>query len=416
MSSPATSPEQSLGLRKMSTYAGGMLPAGGGKCCLAVWENGHINQNLVLVELRLSVTALAFGVWEGRAQEEFCVLGLADGSLLISSLPFPLVTITSTASVNGLPSGAGITGAGGGGGAGGVVETLAPSSLAVPFSRMKRKQSTYTMSIKETDDSTVDSSKATNAGTETRAIIDENLCRVLAIHVGPVSKVCVSQNSLWIISGGYDGTMSIVSTGVITGDADVSEHPAEENNIILTNRLELMTQKQRAEEDEAHVEELLREKDRVINQIKESSKQALLESEATRKREVGKRDQIIITERDDHVNRKKAMDAAVEGLRESHERDLAALEVEYERRLAQETLYLQKIRQAYDEHVSHAKHDMLDAKKKTEAHESQLKAEKLSVMAETDKQREVILQYCDYVAQRYQEVMASLENAHDEER
>jgi hypothetical protein len=82
------------------------------------------------------------------------------------------------------------------------------------------------------------------------------------------------------------------------------------------------------------------------------------ELESKIKREVEKRDKIIIQEREEHIKRSKLHKQEIEGLKDKDEKELTQLEINYEKKLAKESLYLDKMKQAYDEYVVHARMDL----------------------------------------------------------
>ena len=95
---------------------------------------------------------------------------------------------------------------------------------------------------------------------------------------------------------------------------------------------------------------------------------------------------------------------------------MAEIELAYEKRLAQETLYFQRMKQAYDEFLAHARHDLLDAHVAAQQQHAVLVHEKEDVLYSTERQKAQLLQYCDYVSSRHQELLESLEQAQVAER
>lgn len=63
------------------------------------------------------------------------------------------------------------------------------------------------------------------------------------------------------------------------------------------------------------------------------------------KREVQKRDEIILNERNETIKRVKELHSEIEHAKTTGSSQLKALEVNYERKLAQESSYLQKMQQ-----------------------------------------------------------------------
>jgi hypothetical protein len=70
---------------------------------------------------------------------------------------------------------------------------------------------------------------------------------------------------------------------------------------------------------------------------------------SNRKREVSKRDKIILSERDDHRKQKQHLNGELDSFEKRKSELVARVELGYEQKLAQEALYLDRMRQAYEE-------------------------------------------------------------------
>ena len=118
--------------------------------------------------------------------------------------------------------------------------------------------------------------------------------------------------------------------------------------------------------------------------------------------------------------------------------------MEYERKLTHEAIYLEKMRQAYDEyvvrfpffnyfslrklfrndiyfrHVSfnqvHSKLDLQDVQSKNERKIQDIEADKTTALREAEKQKTMLLQYFDYVKLRNSEILIGLEDKQEDER
>lgn len=72
--------------------------------------------------------------------------------------------------------------------------------------------------------------------------------------------------------------------------------------------------------------------------------------------------------------------------------------------------------QAYDEQLVHARKDIEDLQAEAERNMKKAQEDRLSVIGETDKQKAIMLQYCDYIAERNKEIFVELEDTHDVEK
>lgn len=72
--------------------------------------------------------------------------------------------------------------------------------------------------------------------------------------------------------------------------------------------------------------------------------------------------------------------------------------------------------QAYDEQLVHARKDIEDLHAEAEQSRKRAEEERLGIVGETDKQKAVMLQYCDYISERNKEVFVELEETHDTEK
>jgi len=73
--------------------------------------------------------------------------------------------------------------------------------------------------------------------------------------------------------------------------------------------------------------------------------------QAALKREVSKRDNIILNERTEAIKRTKDLHAEIENVKITSASKTKSLEFSYEMKLAKESSYLDKLRQAYDEFI-----------------------------------------------------------------
>jgi hypothetical protein len=133
-------------------------------------------------------------------------------------------------------------------------------------------------------------------------------------------------------------------------------------------------------------------------------------------REIKKRDEIIIMERDASIKRQKELADEVLQARRDGEADVSQVEVMYERKLAQESDYLTRMKQAMDEYVVHSRFDLEDARASSEARAAQTASSHNAALEESERQKKTLLKYVDYVNLRYSEVLDNMEDSHEGER
>jgi hypothetical protein len=191
---------------------------------------------------------------------------------------------------------------------------------------------------------------------------------------------------------------------------------APECGIILTEKYRLKTIRERIDEVDVLIEDTKKGCDRLINKQNEQHKQAMDDLANRMKLEIKKRDEIIINGREDQAKVVKRLNDEITEHKSSAQKDLSELELRYERKLANESLYLEKMRQAYDEFIVHSRLDLEDLKKKAEMKERSIYGEKYTAMQEAEDQKTLVLRYIDYVNDRHMEVLNSLEDAQNKER
>ena len=124
----------------------------------------------------------------------------------------------------------------------------------------------------------------------------------------------------------------------------------------------------------------------------------------------------LLLGRDEHSKAIHTLQKEIDENKKAYDKLLCEMEMNYEKRLAQETLYFQRMKQSYDEFVTHARMDLQQAQLQAEMKEKSLLNEKNEVLSDTEKQKHQLLQYCEYVSSRHQELLESLEHAQCEER
>jgi hypothetical protein len=400
--------------------------AGPKKMFLAYFENGHISANGgKVLPMDVAVTALAFGLAEPSRSDpsqpgEMLVIGLADGRVLISLLPLPLRVLEGAASmsmhiiVRTTTSMADTPASETAATAGAVSDTISTSPHGNP--RLGRAE---TPGKGEGEDELAE--LPASPGHEDQAVslhaLDEGKCRGIALHDGAVVSVRVSPTGNWILTAGFDGCMFSLSTTVRAKTMDVAlESQGGDNSVFLTDRLSLLGSKTQLEVMEQFVADAELEKNRSIEEMESSMKKHEEQVTSHLQSELSRRDDLIVKGREEQTRLCRIMQEDIDGSKETHEKQMSELEVYYEKRIAQNQQYLQGMVQAYEEKLAHAKRDVGDLRLEGDACKRLGVTQRDGIVAETDKQKAVMLQYCDYISERNKEVFVELEETHDVEK
>jgi hypothetical protein len=239
----------------------------------------------------------------------------------------------------------------------------------------------------------------------------------LQLHDGHVTKVTTSISGYWVLTSGADGSIFMLSTSIKARDIpDVPEAFSAENQIILTDRPALKSQLSKIEDKDSLLDEMTKDKKASIARLEDIRKKEIADLQHTMEREVSKRDEIILLGRQEYSQTVKKMTAEIESIKKEHAQEAAETEVIYERKLAQELVYLQNMKQSYDEYVTHCRFDMNSFQKKAKSNEDRLLTEKEMLTEEFEKQKKTLLEYCDYVGERHKEVLKMMTETHDNQK
>ena len=187
----------------------------------------------------------------------------------------------------------------------------------------------------------------------------------MQLHSGSVSCIAITDSGFWIISGGVDGAINIIGTTRRYGpDVEIPECSTPESTVGLMNITNVRYMTKKLHMMESNIEDTVVRKDREITWKMFSEKQ-IHKLENVLKREVHKRDTIIVQERNENIRKAKEIVREYEEKLEAERKACANLEVKYEKKLAKEGAYLDKMKQSYDEFVVHARLDLLKSKRDT---------------------------------------------------
>jgi hypothetical protein len=274
---------------------------------LCIFENNLKSAPDSFIEILLSVTALCVCDVKLASSDleklELCFLGFEDGSILISHLPIPLRSIQQFQSFNSLSS-------------------LNASSVDIDVGLLEEQTSSLSNFL-------------------TASSIDTAQCKTMHLHRGAVTSLAASECGSWVFTGGNDGSLFMLATNykalntVITSDTGPLENTLTMTDLALLRALQMDVSIKSAQmngmasENQKQLDLLRLEKDEVIEVL-----------ERKLDREVSKRDRIIVNEREDHLKSLAQLHSELNESKERSSKEQAAIEHEYEQRMAQESLYL----------------------------------------------------------------------------
>lgn len=434
------------------------------QCFLAIWD-GEISGSPTVVHMPACVKSIALGRSSGPDSFELCIIGLADGQVILSMLPIPLITIyespgtapkvnfsSSMPSDNRRAVRGGVTKRSVTGALAAVSESeddaTVHSKPRSPFavepeaddaSRVSTARSNPPEDFRSRANSVVPGSTpvietTTIAMTATSSLEEAGVggtyhinikeCRAIRVLVGGVNQINFSPDGAWIILTGEDGSVFMLSTvrkfaenplAVVNMD-NQQRNELNKMQFLMVERTKMEGVRTKLIEMESTLEQSNKDHELYVNKILEGREKLMLDLESKMKREVISRDETILQGRRDYLQLKKSTQDEIESLKKNCEESLAALEMMYERRLAQESVYLDKMRQAYDEYVVNMKMDMVSIQDQVEVKVHHIESEKMKVLSEAERQKHAILQYYEYIKKRNEEVIASLEDQQAEER
>lgn len=353
------------------------------KYFLVFWKGNITSTGETIVYLETSVTSIALSTLGGNPTVDICVLGFIDGRVLISSLPLPL-------------------------------KVLIPSPQ-MAFSSHFHADSPGSVNKKITS-----TTGLLDANEESEQYLNENSthCKHIQLHSSAVLSVAISASALWVISTGVDGSIFFLATN--TKSKELTEIPeyifSNENNFISTEKTHLLDLESRLSDVHNLIEDKQRECDNIMVKEGELHNRAIEHLKSAMEREVKKRDIIILNCREEQAKISRELKGEIENLKYQFERSQNELEVAYEKKLTQESVYLETMRQAYDEHVLHSRLDLQELEKRSEKKQKKLNEKSNLLVQDANQKNQVVLEYVDFVNDRNQEVLLNLENAQDKER
>jgi WD40 repeat protein len=208
----------------------GSFLIGKNKQLLALWYD-NVSLTPSIINLDTPVTAITLGKFDGIESQDVCVLGLYDGRILISLLPFPVRVVQDPTMNIG----------------------IMPTNVTTAIS---------------TDDSNQLTSDDVSAQSE---YLNEVHCKVIQLHASSTQSVVISRTGLWVISGGLDGSIFMLGTSSRAKEMlNIPEYSqAPECTLVLTDKNRLKTIRERIEEVDVLIEDTKKSCDRMITKQNE---------------------------------------------------------------------------------------------------------------------------------------------------
>lgn len=458
------------------------------KTFLAVWKDGLSETAPRVISLESEARCIALGDTDGPDKFDICVLGMADGRILITVLPFPgtfhrMIDVQVAATITHMPpspspephvktqarrhkgflaSGSDVPAAmmnKAGRKVSGLFTqyenpaqdatvttvTTARTATDADSSVMSlglsgRHQHQHQQANKDSDDLSLPSRQsgafdaqdfATALNTDRSGVpamaakdavqteyLDEARCHQLRMHCGPVSVVTISRNGMWVFSAGTDGVVHMYATSKKALELMEVPVPSDtfENRFHLVEGSKLRALRHQLNDTERLIESNKKDYDLKVEKILESKDKMVQDLQARMQKEVKQRDEAILHSRNEYLKLKTGMNGEIAAIRKQCNDSICELELTYEQKLSQESLYLDKMKQAYDEYVVHSRMDLSELQRRTDSRVENIEADKNAALMDAEKQKKTVLQYFEYVKLRNDEVMQSMEQTQVEER
>lgn len=389
------------------------------------------------MQLDCPVRSIALGDADGIEKIDICVLGMVDGRILIARLPLPIVraidiTVPLISAPNTALSDDSSSRLGFGSSShrhkGGILdqdggEIGRRRDMAINHSTNSRINNKHdsnnndssteasVMSIQETNKDTAMTYENASGAEQ----LDEKSCFQFDIHVGPVNGVVISPNGMWIFSAGDDGVIFMFATS--KRGLDITQiNDGLENRFHLMDRLRLKNLHTQLSDSMNLVDMNEKEFEIKMNSMIDEKNKVIHDQQVKTLKDLKHRDETILQCRNDYLKLKASVNSDMAAIQRECEATIHDVELTYEQKLSQETLYLDKLKQAYDEFVIHSRLDLNEVQRKTDQRIEAIEFDRDEAFSEVEKQKTVLLQYYDYIQVRNDELFESLEDQQVEER
>jgi len=400
---------------------------------VAFWED-LLSNGPTTLEVDASVCSIALGCTDGPDKFDICVLGLADGRMLVSTLPVPSVlravdtTLSPAPSLATTPSLAVINAA--------PFTTGMNMNASMRGSKREKSRRVLAQDVAlAVQDKTVEEwgSAKEEAPKDVEVVapvpggksfsidlqrLDVDRCRILRSHCGPVDHVGITPNGMWIFSGGADGLVKMYATSKrgLTAKSMPRSPVALENQFFVVESSKLKLLHTQLREGRRTIEGNKKDYDLKVDKILESKGKLIIDLQHRMQAEVQKRDDQILKTRNEYLTLKNSMVGEIAAVRKQCNESTNDLELGYEQKLSQEATYLEQMKRAYDEYVLRSGSDLAELQRKTDSMVVSVQGNQRGVLLEAEKQQGVVLQYFEYIKARNEELMVGLDQRQTEEK
>ena len=330
----------------------GLITSGGH---IAVWSSGHVSDLPAIVHVDKAILHVSIGrthsISFGSHASDVCVMGCADGSVLVTTLPIPIVlrpiSTTSAQTVMSSPS---------------LAEGEDESS--VHASEVFRSRSGSAADARQLRLGSVSSTVAVEDSHSSSFVsvpfLDISQCKVFNVHCGPVTSVLMTADGSRIFTAGHDGAIfelavtapSLAVLSVKADDdrasaatVDTARDHSSEGALMLASRSMVEELRSHTTQVERLMQDRLRDSDNAVAKLSAQAKVRLTALEAKLKWEVSKRDAVILSEREEYAQQVQKLKSELSSFEKRQSDMISRVEVEYEKKLAQEAIYLKRLRQ-----------------------------------------------------------------------
>lgn len=301
-------------------------------------------------------------VSDGIARQEMCALGFDDGQIIVSTLPLALSPLDSTASIS----------------------------------------AKKLFTLKETS------------------------CRRLKLTKARVAEVAFSSSGHYIFAANADGSVFIFalsattfSHSMLTSLSAGSSLPEFKNNydnsIMMVDRESYRSVIHRLENHREILQSVQENCSNQLSQMENQVKDLQLQSDLKLKNEMSKRDALISQLKSEISKLTESLKSSQSSQELNFKRMLSDLEVDYDKKLQHSQLELAAVKQAYEEHFVHLKHELAEKEAQSMQAARDIQGENDRILNNMRSQQEVMNMYYQYLNDRHSEVFQGFEDAQAQE-
>jgi WD40 repeat protein len=298
---------------------------------------------------------------DGMTRQEICILGFDNGHVIISSLPLPTTPLEAT-----------------------------PSST------------------------TAISSKPAYA-------IKESHCRRLKLSSASITDVAFSSSGNYFFTACSDGSVFVFSLNANASSQSVvssfntstslPEYRNLDNGILMVTREAYQAICHRLENHDEILQSSQENYSNQLIQMQNQVKDLQLQAELKIKNENNKRDAMITQLKGDIAKLSESSRSSTSQRELSYKRMLSEMEVAYEKKVQDLRMELVTVRQAYEEHFVHLKHELAEKEAKSMQAVNDMQLENDRLESEMKSQYLTMNLYCQYIKERHGEVFQDFEEA-----